>query len=106
MQTALEELLDQTHAAALAGDVTALASLAPRVEALAGSLGTRDAGVAERLRRKARLNLTLLAAATQGVRAAQARFGDILAGPTLTTYDASGRKAAIAALSLAVPRRC
>ena len=31
---------------------------------------------------------------------------DILAGPTLTTYDAMGRKAAIALVSAAAPRRC
>jgi len=106
MQTALEDLLDQTHAAVLTGDVATLATLAPKVEALAGSPGARDAGTADRLLRKARRNLTLLAASAQGVRAAQARFGDILAGPTLTTYDALGRKAAIGSVSPALPRRC
>lgn len=106
MQTALEDLLDQTHAAVLTGDVATLATLAPRVEALTENLDTSDAAVGERLRRKARRNMTLLAAASQGVRAAEARLGAIIAGPTLTTYDALGRKAAIAAQPLANPRRC
>lgn len=106
MQIVLEELLDQTQAALLQGDLAALAMLGPRVEAVADSLGAADAGTADRIRHKARRNLILLEASSAGLRAAQARLGDILAGPTLTTYDAMGRKAAIALVSAAAPRRC
>ena len=106
MQIVLEDLLDQTRAALLQGDLAALAALGPQVEVVAESLGAADAATADRIRRKAQRNLTLLEASKSGLRAAQARLGDIFAAPTLTTYDAAGRKAAIPLVSAALPRRC
>lgn len=102
----IEDLLDQTQAAALRGDVAMLASLAPRVETFLASGDKIDPALAERLRDKARRNLALLEASRLGMRAAGARLRDILGGPTLTTYDATGHKAAIAPVSATLPRRC
>lgn len=105
MQTALETLLDQTRDAVLIGDLASLADLAPRVAALAEDLPRLDPEAAARLIRLAERNAQLLQAATRGLRAAQARLGEIVDGPTLTTYDARGRKAAIALPSRLMPRR-
>ena len=105
MQTALETLLDQTRDAVLTGDLAMLADLAPRVAAMAEDLPRLDAVAADRLRGKAERNAHLLQAATRGVRAAQGRLEEISAGPTLTTYDARGQRAAIASISATVPRR-
>ncbi len=105
MALALEDILDQTRDALVAGDLAALASLAPRVAALADSLADLDPRAAQRLHRKASRNAQLLQAAARGLRAAQGRFGEIVAGPTLTTYDSRGRKEAIAPLSALAPRR-
>jgi len=105
MHATLDDLLDRTHAAVIAGDMAALAALAPQVEAMLDALPPPDAATGERLRRKADRNAALLQAAARGVRAAEARLVEILAGPTLTTYDARGRKAAIAALSPRAPQR-
>ena len=105
MAQALEDLLDRTRDALVAGDLAALAALAPRVEALTDSLAKLDARDAQRLHRKASRNALLLQAAARGVRAAQGRFGEIVAGPTLTTYDSRGRKEAIAPLSALAPKR-
>jgi len=102
----LEDLLVQTEHAARCGDIATLADLAPRVAVLAESLEATDAASAHRLGRMARRNLTLLAAAASGVRAAQATLADVLNGPALTTYDARGRKAAIAPMAPARAWRC
>jgi hypothetical protein len=104
MPTALETLLDQTRDAVLAGDIAALADLAPQVEAEAGDLRL-DASAVRRLQEKAARNAQLLQAATRGIRAAQDRLEEISSGPTLTTYDARGKRAAIAPPSPAMPRR-
>ncbi len=105
MPTALETLLDQTRDAVLAGDFAALADLAPQVEAEAGDLPRLDAAAARRLQQKAARNAQLLQAATRGIRAAQDRLEEICNGPTLTTYDARGKRAAIALPSVVLPRR-
>jgi hypothetical protein len=105
MQTTLETLLDQTRDAVLAGDLLVLAALAPQVAAMADALPRLDAVAAERLRGKAERNAQLLLAATRGVRAAQGRLQEIAAGPTLTTYDARGQRAAITPVSAISPRR-
>lgn len=105
MQTALETLLDQTRDAVLVGDLAALADLAPRVTAIADDLPRLDRETAARLIRLAERNAQLLQAAARGVGAAQGRLDEILNGPTLTTYDAKGQKAAIALQSLLMPRR-
>lgn len=105
MQTDLETLLDQTRDAVLVGDLATLADLAPRVAALADDLPRLDAVAASRLIRLAERNAQLLQAATRGVRAAQCRLTEIAEGPTLTTYDARGQRAAIALPSALLPRR-
>jgi hypothetical protein len=105
MLTALETLLDQTRDAVLAGDLQTLAALAPQVAAMTDDLPRLDAVVAERLRSKAERNAQLLQSATRGIRAAQGRLQEIAAGPTLTTYDARGQRAAIAPVSAVSPRR-
>jgi hypothetical protein len=105
MQNDLETLLDQTRDAVLVGDLDTLADLAPRVAALADDLPRLDAAAAGRLIRLAERNAQLLQAATRGLRAAQSRLGEIVDGPTLTTYDARGQKAALALPSKLVPRR-
>jgi flagellar biosynthesis/type III secretory pathway chaperone len=105
MAQALEDLLDQSCTAALAGDLAALATLAPRIEALADAVGQLDLPTARRLRQKADRNARLLQAAARGVKAAQARLAEISAPPTLTTYDSRGRKDTISVLSQLAPRR-
>jgi hypothetical protein len=106
MSHALEALLDETRVAVLAGNLAALADLGPRIESLVQDLPPlRDRDVATRLRQKAERNAGLLTAASRGLRAAQTRLGEIAAGPTLTTYDARGQKAALLAVSTLMPRR-
>jgi hypothetical protein len=100
--TRLETLLDEGAAALLAGDLAALARLAPEIEA--ASVDPFDRAGAERLHAKAQRNARLLQAASRGVRAARQRVTEILHGPTLTTYDAHGRKASFPAGGTA-PRR-
>jgi hypothetical protein len=89
----LEDLLDRAAEALLAGDLAQLSELTPRIEAAEPS--ARDRATAERLQAKALRNARLLDAANRGVRAARLRMVEITRGPTLTTYDARGQKAAI-----------
>lgn len=105
MQIDLEILLDQTRDAVLVGDLATLADLAPRVVALADDLPRLDPDSAARLIRLAERNAQLLQAATRGLRAAQGRLGEIIEGPTLTTYDARGQRAALPLTSNLAPRR-
>jgi hypothetical protein len=100
----LDELLDRAAEALLNGDFAVLAGLAPRIEAAAG-LQPMDRSTAIRLRQKADRNARLLDAATRGVNAARRRVTEITQGPTLTTYDARGMKAAIAPQGLTAARR-
>lgn len=101
----LEDLLDRAAEALLAGDLTALGALTPRIEECAAALHPQDCATAERLGRKASRNARLLEAATRGVKAARLRVTEIKQGPTLTTYDAHGRKAAISPTGLHAARR-
>lgn len=105
MSTEIEDLLDQTHDAAMLGDLGQLAQLAPRIEAALNGLSQIEPRLAERLRVKAARNTKLLQAASLGVRAAQSRLAEILSGPSLSTYDSRGRKAAIAPVSRLAARR-
>ena len=98
----LEQLLDQAAQALLAGDLAALAALAPRIES--ADL-PQDRVTAERLRAKAQRNARLLEAAARGVKAARLRVTEITRGPTLTTYDARGQKAQIVPQGLIPARR-
>ena len=101
--TRLDDLLDAVAEALLAGDLAALARLAPEVEA--ATVSAPDQSGALRLHRKAERNARLLQAATRGVKAARLRVGEIARGPTLTTYDARGRRAVIPSTSHDPARR-
>lgn len=99
----LEDLLDATTAALLAGDLTALARLAPQMEQ--ADLSPADQPQLLRLQSKAHRNARLLQAAARGVKAARLRVDEITRGPTLTTYDAQGQKALIAPSGILPARR-
>jgi hypothetical protein len=99
----LEDLLDRAAEALLSGDLALLARLTPQIESAIPA--TADRGLAERLHRKAQRNARLLDAATRGVKAARQRLTEITQGPSLTTYDALGRKAALAQADLTPARR-
>lgn len=101
----LDDLLDRAHRALLTGDLASLAALGPQVEALAGSPGRLDRAQAEVIRHKALRNAQLLQAAMRGLRAAQTRFADITAGPSLSIYDARGQRAALPAHPPTLGRR-
>lgn len=90
--TRLEGLLDQTHTALLSGDLAGLNGFETALETMAATLPQLDRPTAERLQRKAQRNGQLLQAAARGLRAARLRLAEITAGPTLTTYDARGRR--------------
>jgi hypothetical protein len=105
MSHPLDDLLDRVHRALLAGDLAALATLGPAVEAQAENPGALDPASAATLRRKAERNARLLQATLRGVRAARARLADLTLGPTLTTYDALGRKSLLPAVPQTPARR-
>ncbi len=99
----LDALLDRAAEALLAGDFAELAALAPQIDS--AELAVTDRASAERLQEKALRNARLLEAATRGVKAARHRMTEITRGPTLTTYDARGQKAAILPLGPEPARR-
>jgi hypothetical protein len=103
--TELEDLLDRAAEALLAGDLATIGALTPRIEECAALLQPQERGTADRLCTKATRNARLLEAATRGVKAARLRMTEIAQGPTLTTYDAHGRKAAIAPTGLSAAHR-
>ena len=105
MSTQLEALLDQTRDALIAGDLADLSNLAAKVEVMAAALPQLDQPTADRLRQKADRNARLLQAAQRGIRAARQRINEINAGPSLSTYDARGRREVIPGPSLLMPRR-
>jgi hypothetical protein len=98
MQHALDHLLDHARDALMAGDFPELLRLAPELEGEAARMTRTDGVTVARLLQKAERNAILLKAAGRGVKAALGRLEEISAGPSLTTYDASGRKAAISTL--------
>lgn len=87
-------LLGEERAALLAGDLTALAALADRKEALTDTLESEGAAPrdAQEITRAAQANQALLQAAMEGLKAASARL-DLArsGGPPLSTYGADGR---------------
>ena len=93
--TPLDDLLDLTRDALLAGDLAALAGLDDRLSAVANALPALGLATARRLQHKAERNARLLQAAGRGLRAARDRMDEIAAGCGLATYDAKGRKAAL-----------
>jgi len=101
----MEELLDRTQEALVAGELMALSPLAEAMDRLASSLGPVDPAIVDRSRLKAERNGQLLQAATRGVRAARGRIAEILAEPALTTYDARGQKGSLGQVSNQPPKR-
>lgn len=102
---ALEDLLDQAHQALLTGDLAALDRIGARLESLAAPPMAPDRATADRLRAKAERNARLLQAAGRGVKAALGRLAEIAEGPTMTTYDSRGQKAAFCPVPSAAFRR-
>jgi len=105
MPTALEALLDEARVALVAGDLSLLAEITPRMELLAETLTAPDRATAERLQRKASRNALLLQSAARGVRSAMGRLSEITTPPMLVTYDALGRRGAVAGPASPVLRR-
>jgi hypothetical protein len=103
-ETEADSLLDRTYTALLSGDLAALGPLAGAMERLPSLQGT-DRTTTERLRRKADRNSRMLQAAARGVRAARGRLAEIAAQPTLTTYDAKGRRESVGQVSSLAPHR-
>lgn len=92
---ALEDLFAREQEGLLAGDLEAVMRLAVWRESLLGQVRAIRVSqpVLERLRIKAARNAGLLAAAAQGVRAANLRVRGLIEGPApLSTYDARGRR--------------
>ena len=102
--TPLDDLLDQARAALLSGDIAALSGLDDQIAAAADRLPALGIDAARRLQRKAERNARLLQAAGRGLRAARDRMAEIASGPSLATYDAQGRKAALAGPALSIGR--
>jgi len=92
---AVESLLDDQRAALLAGDLASLSLMPDRLErALQRLAGHRPPPAATaRLAQVAQRNAALLQAASRGVAQTSARLTATRAG-SLTTYDATGRRAA------------
>jgi hypothetical protein len=104
-ETDLEATLDRTYNALLSGDLSALGGLGEMLERQADMLTGLGPVAADRLRRKADRNGRMLQAAARGIRAAWGRLAEISAVPTLTTYDARGRKESVGQVSLFAPKR-
>jgi hypothetical protein len=100
----LETLLDQTREALLSGDLAALSGLDDQIAAALDKLPVLGTDAARRVQRKAERNAKLLQAAGRGLRAARDRMAEIASGPSLATYDAQGRKAALGGSTLAFGR--
>lgn len=95
---ALDDLLDRMLGCILGSDITGLAPLTAKAEALLARMApAADAASAQRLRAKAERNALCLAATARGLRAAQRRIAEIRAlregGARLVTYDGQGRRA-------------
>lgn len=102
--TALESLLDQAREALLSGDLAALSGLDDAILAAADAVSALDATAIRRVQRKAERNAKLLQAASRGLRSARDRMAEIASGPRLSTYDARGHKAPLAAPATALGR--
>jgi hypothetical protein len=104
MASLLDDLLDQIRDALISGNLAVLAGLDIQLAAEASKLPPLDSVTARRLQTKAERNARLLQAAARGLRAARDRMTEIASAPGLATYDAKGRKAAIASPSQALGR--
>lgn len=105
MQEGLESLLDDVRSAALRGDLSDLARLAPQIDDAARVAQSGGGNLPPSVRAKARRTAAVLTATAGGIRSALGRLDDIVSGPILSTYDATGRKAAIAMTSAKPPHR-
>lgn len=90
----LEDLLDRAHQAVRAADFRALAQIEPLLDAAAEAFDPgRDAGLLERIRRKAERNAACLLAAQKGLKSAVRRLQDVRrAAAGLSTYDGKGKR--------------
>jgi len=90
----MEQLLDQVHAAIVAGDLLLVRAMAGEIDSLLADLPRlADQGLADRLRAKAERNAACLQAAARGVRAARRRIAEIRAAQDgLATYDGKGKR--------------
>lgn len=106
MTDRIESLLEDMHRATLGADFSALASLAPEVEAAALALDPqRDPAAALRIAALARRNASCLDAALRGLRAGRRRLAEMRGiSQGLRTYDRHGQPADIVTSS-PPPRR-
>ena len=104
---ALERALERVRAAAVGGDLAALAGMAEELSGRLAALGpVRDPVVLARIQRLARRNEACLDAAMRGLRAARRRLADIgSAGSGLQTYDGTGTTRRLGAPDGALVRR-
>ncbi len=93
----LETLLDDVRQHVKSANFTALAALAPQLEAALAEGGlTRNPAALRRIKQKADENAVLLDAARRGIRAARRRVEEARRVTTgLQTYDVKGRRAEI-----------
>ncbi len=101
----LQALLDQGHAALMAGDLSVLAGLATEVEVALGAAGSCDLGQARQLAALASRNERLLEAALGGVRAARRRARDLSDQGRFSTYDVGGQRGQPGLTGAATARR-
>lgn len=88
----LAQCLRETRAALMAGDLTRLADLAPRLEAALATYRPASAAAAGNLLSDARENGRLLQAALRGVRAAKTRASELTDKGRFSTYDSRGQR--------------
>jgi hypothetical protein len=98
----LEAILDETRAALLTGDLSALAGLAAQAEA--ADLPSGRAAL-HRVKDKAARNATLIGAALKGLRAARRNLAEAATPRRFRIYDASGRRDEIGPIDGAAARR-
>jgi hypothetical protein len=92
----LAAILDDMHAALLAGDFARLNALVPDLEDARAQVVAHGHPDPTALRDKARRNALCLQAAVYGVKSARRRIADIAeAARGLTTYDRVGSKATL-----------
>ena len=92
MSESVSSLLDEIHAALLAGRFSDLASLTKALEAGTDAGSTTNASMTAAVKSKALRNEQCLVAALQGLRSAHSRVEEITkATQGLTTYGMNGR---------------
>jgi ElaB/YqjD/DUF883 family membrane-anchored ribosome-binding protein len=98
--------LDLVRARVLSGAIADLAPLTDRIELLLANLDGLTVAEAEIIRSKANQNTRALAAAMQGVRAAQRRMADLREAATgHRTYGPKGERSAVSGISPTLRQR-